>query len=90
MTYSVKLSPHAARAYQKLDSLLKVRLCAAIDALQKSPLSGPNVKRLKGRLHDQFRRRVGDYRIIYTVSQRERIIYLDYIQHRKDVYRHLQ
>ena len=87
MTYSVKLSPHAAREYKKLDPAVRLQIQAAIDSLQRTPLSGPKVKRLKGRLRDYLRYRVGDYRIVYTVSSDDRMVYVDYLQRRKDVYR---
>ena len=89
MTYSVQLSPHAAKDYKKLDPAIKLQVQAAIDALQHHPLQGPKIKRLKGRLRDYARYRVGDYRIVYAVVERERVVYVDYIQHRKDVYRRL-
>lgn len=89
MTYKVQLSPHALRQYKKLDPSVKPQLQAGLDALQHQPLVGGPIKRLKGRLRDYYRYRVGDYRIVYTVDQRERIVYVDYVQHRKDVYRRL-
>ena len=48
MTYSVRLSPRAVRAYKKLNSPVKLRLQGALDALQRDPTSGPSVKRLVG------------------------------------------
>ena len=78
------------RAYKKLNSSIKPRLQAAIDALRTHPLSGPQVKQLKGQLRDYYRYRAGDYRIVYTVAQQARIVSIDYIQHRNDVYRHLE
>lgn len=87
MTYSVRLSPHAARDYKKLDPAIRPGIHTAIDSLQHQPLTGPKIKRLKGRLHDYYRYRIGDYRIVYAVSQRERVVFIDYIQPRKDVYR---
>ena len=89
MTYSVRLSPHAVREYKKLDPSIRPSIQAGIDALQRSPLAGPKIKRLKGRLQAHHRYRVGDYRIVYTVAQHEPVVYVDYIQHRKDVYRGL-
>ena len=59
----------------------------ALDVLQHTPLHGPKIKRLKGRLHGYYRYRVGDYRIVYAVDARQQIVYVDYLQHRKDVYR---
>ena len=90
MTYRVQLSPHAARQYKKLDPSIKSSVQAGIDALAHSPLTGPNVKHLKGRLHEYHRYRVGDYRIVYTVSHQDHVVYVDYIRHRKDVYRGIE
>ena len=87
MTYSVRLSPHAARDYKKLDPAVRLQIQAAIDTLRSLPLTGPKIKRLHGRLRAYHRYRVGDYRIVYTVVPSERIVYIDYLQHRKDVYR---
>ena len=87
MTYSVRLSPRAARDYKKLEASIKLEVQAGLDVLQDHPLSGPKIKRLKGRLHDYWRYRVGDYRIVYAVDQPARAVYVEYLQHRKDVYR---
>ena len=87
MTYSLRLSPQAVKQYTKLEASVKPAVQAALDALQAHPLHGPKIKRLKGRLREYFRYRVGDYRIVYIVDPRVRIVFVDYIQHRKDVYR---
>jgi mRNA interferase RelE/StbE len=36
-----------------------------------------------------YRIRVGNYRVIYAVDQKERIIVIHYVRHRKDAYRRL-
>jgi len=41
---------------------------------------------LHGSLKGKYRIRVGDYRIIYMVSEKERRIYLLGVAHRKKVY----
>ena len=87
MTYKVQLSSHAVREYKKIDSSARPYLQAALDALQHNPPAGLKIKRLKGRLHSYHRYRVGDYRIVYSVDLRQRIVHVDYIQHRRDVYR---
>jgi len=90
VTYKVRLSPHAARDYKKLDPPLKAQLQAAINILQSDPLDGPKIKRLKGLLREYYRYRVGDYRLVYTVAQGERVVYVDYLQHRKEAYRRIE
>jgi mRNA interferase RelE/StbE len=87
VTYKVQLSPHAVRQYKKLGPSVKSAIQGGLDALQDHPLAGSRIKRLKGRLHEYYRYRVGDYRIVYVVAQHEHVVCVDYLQHRKDVYR---
>ena len=90
MTYNVQLSPHAAKQYRKFDPPIKAQVQAAIDSLQHTPASGSKIDRLKGRLHAYYRYRTGDYRILYVIDHASRSVYIDYIQHRRDVYRDLE
>jgi mRNA interferase RelE/StbE len=90
VSYSVQLSPHAVRAYQKLDPSVRSQVRAALDSLQQDPLTGSKIKRLKGQLREYLRYRTGDYRMVYTVDVKGRVVYVDYLQHRKDVYRQLE
>ena len=41
---------------------------------------------LKGNLSEFYKLRVGDYRIIYEFDIEEKIIFIDKIGHRKDIY----
>jgi mRNA interferase RelE/StbE len=45
-----------------------------------------NIKRLKGDLEDLYRLRVGRYRIIFRKNEKELLILIVRIGHRKDVY----
>ena len=87
MTYNVVFSPHAVRDYKKLPPELKSTIREAVEALAHDPLRGPKAKPLKGRLRAYWRYRVGDYRILYTVDDGQHLVYVDYLQHRRDVYR---
>jgi len=53
----------------------------------KSPLVGPNTKKLKGQYDAVYRFRIGDYRIFYLIDTASRIIFLTDIHHRKDAYK---
>jgi mRNA interferase RelE/StbE len=74
----------AARAYRRLHGQLRDRITAAIDALTLDPRP-PGAVKLAGR--DDFRVRVGDYRIVYAVDDAERIVLVARIAHRREVYR---
>jgi len=87
VSYKVSFSPHAVRDYKKLSAEVKTQIQEAIDSLTKNPISGSKVKRLRGKLREYYRYRSGDYRIIYFVDQGGHVVFVDHIQHRRDVYR---
>jgi mRNA interferase RelE/StbE len=80
----MRLHPNAARAFRRLQGPLRERIRTAIDALAVDPRP-PGVAMLAGR--DNFRIRVGDYRIVYAVDDSERLVIVARIAHRREVYR---
>jgi mRNA interferase RelE/StbE len=74
-------------AQKQLDSITKIerdRLIVTLRSLADDPR--PNgVKKLKG-YDNTYRVRVGDYRIIYEIKDRELIVLLLSVSHRKDAY----
>jgi len=78
------MHPHAATTYRRLRGPIVDRISAAIDSLSREPRPTGSVK-LAGR--DDFRIRVGDYRIVYGVDDSRRLIVVARIAHRRDVYR---
>lgn len=82
--YDVRLHPAAAREYRRLQGPLRDRIGAAIDALAANARPAGAVK-LAGR--DDYRIRVGDYRVVYAVEDAERLVIVARIAHRREVYR---
>ena len=82
--YEIRLHPDAARAYRRLHGKLRDRIRNAIDRLGDSPRPTGVVK-LAGL--DDFRVRVGDYRVVYSVDDRKRLVIVARIAHRREVYR---
>jgi mRNA interferase RelE/StbE len=82
--YEVRLHPSAARAYRRLQGPLRERIAAAVDGLAADQRPEGVVK-LAGR--DDYRVRVGDYRIAYAVDDDERLVLVARIAHRREVYR---
>jgi len=69
--------------FLKLPPALRARIGAKIDEIGLRLKSFPH-HRLKG--SNRFRARVGDYRIIYTFAEQNRI-HLLAIGHRREIYR---
>ncbi|MBA2461511.1 MAG: type II toxin-antitoxin system RelE/ParE family toxin [Actinobacteria bacterium] len=82
--HEVQLHPEAVRAFRRLRGRVRDRIQSAIDDLAAEPRPHGAVK-LAGR--DDFRIRVGDYRIVYAVDDTERLVLVARIAHRREVYR---
>ena len=82
--HEVRLHPEAVRAFRRLRGRVRDRIESAIDGLAAEPRPHGAVK-LAGR--DDFRIRVGDYRIVYAVDDTERLVLVARIAHRREVYR---
>ena len=81
--YRIELLPPASRALRKLDAPTRVRIQAAIALLGQDPRP-PASRRLRGR--PEFRVRVGDYRIIYTIEDGALLVIVITLGHRREVY----
>ena len=84
MNYVVILLPPARKQFLKLPRPVQERLRPHIDALASTPRPH-GLKKLKG-LHDYWRVRVGDYRIVYTIQDDQLLVSVVRIGNRRDVY----
>lgn len=75
--------PSAAREFRRLHGSLRERIRSAIDGVAMDPRPAGMVK-LAGR--DDYRVRVGDYRVVYAVDD-ELVVLVARIAHRREVYR---
>ena len=83
--YRVEFKPSAAKAVRKLDAESRRRVIARAEALADDPRP-PGAEKLEG-MPDLYRIRVGDYRIIYQVTDRILLVLVVRVGHRRDVYR---
>ena len=81
--YRIELRPAAVRALRKIDLDMRGRVQGAIALLAQDPRP-PAARALQGR--PGLRVRVGDYRIIYTVSDDVLLVVVVTVGHRRDVY----
>ena len=68
----VILEKKAAKYLENLDTVMKYRINQALRDLAKDPPTGDIVK-LQG--ENGYRRRVGNYRIIFDITEKEIIVY---------------
>ena len=85
MAYAVQILPSAQRQLAKLDPPLRKRIAAAIDGLADNPRPSGG-KKLQG-AGNVWRIRVGDYRILYEIHDRQLLVVVIEIGHRREVYR---
>jgi len=83
--YRVQLSLEAEKAYRKANIALAKKLAKCLEILEQSPHFHPNVKALKGDYSGYYRYRSGDYRVVYSVDDRARIVNIIIIAHRSRV-----
>ncbi len=85
--FRLEFYKQAARYYNKLDVKTQRRINTAIDEIIKNPFEGPHIKKLKGRLEGKYRYDIGSLRVIYYVDEDNKIIYVEAIGPRGDVYK---
>ena len=85
--FEVYLSREAEKIYLKAAPKTTRLLENCFRHLEESPLSGPNIKCLRGKLGGSFRYRIGGIRVIYNVNMESRKVYVETIGPRGDVYK---
>ena len=84
MSHRLLILPRAERQLAKLPADHFSRLRDAIHALAGEPRPA-GCRKLKGR--DGYRLRIGAYRVVYAIDDREKIVTVLDLGHRRDVYR---
>ena len=84
MRYAIRIKESAARELQRIEKADRERLIAAIDRLADNPFAG---SALKGELRGLRRIRVGDYRLLYEVRERDLVVLVLRAAHRREAYR---
>jgi len=85
--YTVKYTAEAKKRIERLDVSVKKIIQNAIDSLSLNPYRG---KPLSYELAGLFALRTSDYRIIYRIKERELIIIVITVGHRREIYNKLK
>ncbi|MCQ3931765.1 MAG: type II toxin-antitoxin system mRNA interferase toxin, RelE/StbE family [Chloroflexi bacterium] len=83
--YALEYSEKAVRIIKKLDKSVAIPILEKLEYLASN---ADEVKHLalKGNLSGLYKLRVGDYRVLYSLNHEERIITVENVGHRKEVY----
>ena len=83
--YQVLVERSAEKDLKRLTAEVQSRAVVAIRALAKNPRPAGS-RKLAGTAND-WRIRVGDYRIIYEIADQIRIVRINRVRHRRETYR---
>lgn len=82
--YSVEMKPSARKELERLPGKLIERIFPKLEGLALEPRPA-GCKKLKGGQRE-WRIRVGDYRVVYTVDDEKLLVSVMRIRHRSEVY----
>ncbi|MGK7957563.1 MAG: type II toxin-antitoxin system RelE/ParE family toxin [Crocosphaera sp.] len=85
MSYTVIIPKPVQKQLKQLSSDIYQRIITKISKLADEPRP-TDVKKLKG-FDNEYRIRIGDYRVRYEINDPELIIVLVSCRHRRDIYR---
>ncbi|MBZ5565828.1 MAG: type II toxin-antitoxin system RelE/ParE family toxin [Acidobacteriia bacterium] len=86
MNYRVLIDARAAKQLESLPKEIVQRVDKAILGLASSPRP-PGSKRLRGKIEEGWRIRVGAYRILYRIDDGVHEVKIFAIGHRREIYR---
>jgi mRNA interferase RelE/StbE len=82
--YRVEIRRQAVKELSRIDRRDRERILQAIDGLVENPRPAGS-KKLRSR--DGWRLRVGLYRILYRIEEKQLLVLVVKVGHRRDVYR---
>ena len=88
MNWKIEVKPTAEKYYLKLDKKTRLRVKEALRELEncEEPALHPRVRALAGKLQDDYRLRVGKWRILFNINREEKMIHVFAIIPRGDAY----
>lgn len=83
--YELRFAKSFDRELRKIDRKLIPLIVEKILDLEKNPRS-LHTKKLKGS-ENEYRLRIGNYRVFYTIDDKTKVVAIFHIAHRKEAYR---
>jgi mRNA interferase RelE/StbE len=84
-SYCVEVKPAARKELEALPDNVLTRIVGKIESLGHAPRP-TGCKKLKG-YRDQWRVRVGDWRVVYIIDDAAKLVSVTRIAHRREVYK---
>lgn len=84
-SYAIEFARSARKELEQLPRRVALRALTAIEALANDPRP-EGCRKIQGAAH-LWRIRVGDYRVVYEVSDSERTVDVVAVRHRREAYR---
>ena len=85
MAFRIEWRKSTRKDLRKLPAKTVTEVLEAVDALADNPFPH-GVEKLSGSEH-AYRIRLGDYRVVYEVVRETKLVEIQRVRHRKDVYR---
>jgi mRNA interferase RelE/StbE len=85
MAFRIEWKKSTRKDLRKLPSSTTDKIVEAVENLAENPFPH-GVEKLSGSEH-AYRIRLGDYRIVYEVVTESKLVEIQRVRHRKDVYR---
>jgi mRNA interferase RelE/StbE len=85
MAFRIEWKKSTRKDLRKLPSATVDKIIGAVEDLVENPFPH-GVEKLSGSEH-AYRIRLGDYRIVYEVVAESKLVEIQRVRHRKDVYR---
>lgn len=82
--YSVELKPPARKELEALPDNVLARVVRKVESLGHAPRPA-GCKKLRG-YKDQWRIRVGDWRVVYIIDDAAKLVNITRIAHRREAY----
>ena len=84
MTYQVTLKHSAEKELDALQTAIQERIIKRLLTLEENPRPA-GIKKLQGQ--ESYRLRVGDYRVLYIIDDKNKQVVVMAVGHRREVYR---
>ena len=83
--YTIRFSKKAERALKKIDPVMRRRVFEKMKYLEDNPRNGQNIKTMQG-FSNRYRYRIGDFRVVYEVIDKELIVWVLETDWRGNIY----